>query len=102
MKEITLISELSLWARRKRDQKATYKAWSVDFEAQQQKQQQGPASPRKAKSFNASKEKAVRETSSRVGSSTYGDEAIDYDSLLEKWSEPKRQNGEVSDRHCFL
>ncbi|KAL7557213.1 hypothetical protein ACA910_001281 [Epithemia clementina (nom. ined.)] len=105
MEEIALISELALWARRKRDQRATYAVWSSVY-AEMEDRPQPPASslynPRISRAFQKSIKPKVSSRSSTTSTSMYTtqqsvehEEALDYDKLLEKWTEPKRGQGQV-------
>ena len=89
LKEVLLISELSLWARRKRDQKSTYLEYLNEYD-------NDPvlASSLLATTLNTEAEKAA-EADSAAHRSSVDKELIDMTSLLEPWEEPKRQTTEV-------
>ena len=104
MKEMTLISELAVWARRKRDQGATYAQWLSDY-AEQEEQDPQPWRPTASATSQTTAEKPTGSESERLGKegtersslfkSSYIGETMEYEKLLEDWDEPKGDDGEV-------
>lgn len=96
LKEVLLISELSLWARRKRDQKTTYLEYLNEYD-----NDPVSASSLLASTLNHEAEK-IAEADSAAHRSVVDKDLIDMTSLLEPWEEPKRQLAEVrkSKRGC--
>ncbi|KAL7557212.1 hypothetical protein ACA910_001280 [Epithemia clementina (nom. ined.)] len=93
MEEIALISELALWARKKRDKRQLYSVWNKVYAPNEDRP------PSKAT-------KRSRRRSSLGGSSAFysrpfntqptmeSEELFDYSKGLEQWDEPKRGRGE--------
>ena len=96
MKEITLIGELALWARRKRDQGATFEVWLSHFAEIEDPEPEGPT-----KSIKPNM--AVEPGSSTSQHASFiGGETLDYEKLLEDWDEPHDDDGYVGISSCAV
>ncbi|KAL7557216.1 hypothetical protein ACA910_001283 [Epithemia clementina (nom. ined.)] len=107
MTEIGLISELALWARKKRDKRATYAVWlkmtqahhrppprSLKHGSNLQPTWKGRAGRQRRNTLRDSSVGPTRGVYGTQASRATSDATIDYDKVLEQWTEPKRGKGE--------
>jgi hypothetical protein len=92
MREIILVSELSLWARRKRDQKKTYKAPVVPCTSNTERKASAP--PKGASQTTAESKKKGAKRDSFFASTLHAPKVYtDFSQILVPWDEPSKKAG---------
>lgn len=88
LKEVLLISELSLWARRKRDQKRVYAQFLEDFE---EDAVDASLILEASKDSEAIASSSVADSAPHRESFVDPEELINFSKILDSWEEPTRR-----------
>uniref|UniRef100_A0A7S2Y3U0 Mechanosensitive ion channel protein n=1 Tax=Entomoneis paludosa TaxID=265537 RepID=A0A7S2Y3U0_9STRA len=92
MKDILLVSELALWARRKRDQQATYEVYLAQDDEEVSRH-----------GFESGADNEPNESEGKTFSNVSKSQVVDLIQMLEPWQEPQRkeEGEEVSGKHII-